>query len=234
MDINRMKRIKQRDKNLSFGYIRKAQSLFSNTDKSCYNIPEIISYLVALYLCLVEYFEYHGPDIEISDNKMNVECIQMKYRCFETMLVHGHQRINNKSNWAKYVWKFKINISNSVNKLIQIGLVSSNLKPEQELRSSDLYFIFGIGWTGWFAIGPYSRFKESSCHDLTIPEIKQVQSGDILTLELDVDKKILRLFVNEKQCEYYFKIEMNDDIEFKMVMSLYEGVAIQIKDFEAY
>ena len=92
MDLKKFKGIHQRKKYLTFGYVRQAQGLLS---KSCYNIPEIITYLVTLYLCFNEYFECHGIDLEISDDERSLKCKSIKEFCVGGNTAYGHIRINN-------------------------------------------------------------------------------------------------------------------------------------------
>ena len=241
MDITKIKHITKRDKNLTFGYIREAQYLLKNENNLCYNIPEIVAYLVALYLCIAEYFEYNGVDMEISDDKRTLKYIPdscIKGKNEDTLF--GNVRINQKTKWKKCEWKFKIHIFNdelSRHDDMSLGLFSSNCQGilDKDRYDWDLYYFFCIYWDPRWSSGIefYSTSKQDRS---TFPKTrsKRIHNEDIITLELDLEKEILCLFVNGEKIFMYFKIKMNDDIEYKMGITGPIKTSITLIDFQTY
>ena len=110
MDLKQVRNLSQTKKDSVFGYIRKAQSSFWSTETINCNIPQIIAYLVSLYLYLFDYFvalyfhlnEYFElNDVsKISNDQLSFDGKDIKeLRRYHTAF--GCIRINNTVNWRK-------------------------------------------------------------------------------------------------------------------------------------
>ena len=238
MDLKKVTNISTRDKNLPFGYIRDAQCLFSGSRTQSCNIPEIISYLVALYLHLFEYFECQGPDLELSDDKLTLKCI--RYNTLGDNYAYGHFIIRNTLKWREYLWKFKINVASGT--LLHKSFVGIALMSTENINDKDgrLYYLFSIGWG---ARGgsidcesndkscPYFRISNDGDYDELIRDEELILDGDEIALRLDLGNETLGLYINDKQFYEYFKIKMDDSINYKLWVLLQSGRSIAITDF---
>ena len=247
MDLKRVERFKQKDKDLAFGYVRQAKVLFVKGNQSHYtNIPEIIGYLVAFFLHLCEYFEYPGPDLIISTDKMSLMCEQQPTKSNRSHTAYGNVRINNKTTWRKCAWTFQIYFVNEERddkSRMSIGLVSSKHGPYQCLWSCDLHYLFYFVWCrssyislecrdGYDNNGQGNEIRSDLPLDRDFHE--RIRDGDMIKLELDLDKKMLFLFVDGKQHNVYFRFKMDDDIEYKLGIEMYPARVITIIDFQTY
>ena len=234
LDFKKVKSLTQRNKDLAFGYVRQAQ----------YN--DIIAYLVALYFHSNEYFEWYGPDIKMSDDKMVAECARFTKPDYHisSHTAYGHIRINNKVEWRKCVWTFQMNVIDDQifgksNKKSCIGLVLSNLKEKSILSWSGsfylYYFCLDMSWLSTTK-GEWGSDCIDSCrysgYDESYDEV--LHDGDIITLELDLETKLFTLFMHQKQFYEMAKIEMHGDIEYKLAVEVGEGRSIKIIDFQTY
>ena len=82
------------------------------------------------------------------------------------------------------------------------------------------------------------------CHDLSLIDCDEnsfidfdeiiVKDKDIVTMELNLKKKILKLFVNEQENLEHFKVEINDELEYKMAINLDDAASVEIINFETF
>ena len=242
MNLSKVKRIRQKDKDLVSGYIRTAQSSLNNMDNLCNNIPAIIGHLVALYLYVIEYFAHHGTDLNISDNGMTLTCTDNK-EYDEKLSAYGYMLINNKTKWKECVWKFKMSIFDGTlnpdgGLVVNIGLVSSNCNGY--LFKADRYYSFCVAWTineGQINLYDNDNIEESTEYWMDLvnwPQDRAVHDQDEVILKLNLEKKILSLCVKGKQWFEYFNIEMGTDIEYKLGVTLDIGRGITLIDCKTY
>ena len=248
MNLKRVESFKQRDKDLAFGYVHQAQALFFNGKQStCYdNIPEIIGYLVALFLHLYEYFEYHGPDLQISKDKMSLMFAQQPTDWNRSHTAHGNIRINSKTKWRKCSWTFQIYFVNDEgvhDTRMAIGLVSSKYGPYQDLFGLHLHYLFYLTWSRTSQISLYCNDDYDNngqpidiCCDLPVDKDfhQRVRDGDIVRLELDLERNMLFLSIDGKQYNEYFRCKMDDGIEYKLGITMTEARVVTIIDFQTY
>ena len=236
MDISQVKHIRQKDKDLTFGYIRDAQSLLPNEDNSYYNIPEIVGFLTVLYFYLSEYFEFAANSLQLLDDKKMI-----KWNGNETGIVgaaYGNIRINNSTSWKKCAWKFKIDIAD-FQSIIEIGLVSADYENggAKFMAEAASFYVFECGdYDGEYNnIEMIGKNSESKCKDESIAhkDIPGLKNGDVIMMDLDLEEKTLRVFVNEVKHNLYFQIEMNNGVEYKMVVDIDDPASVTIIDFEA-
>ena len=116
--------------------------------------------------------------------------------------------------------------------------------PEQDhfLQGSDInYYVLCGGSSGdrvdQFDLyhKPSSIDSESIVYGENESEFdKRIRDGDIITLELDLEKKIMHLLINDRRFCHYFKIKMDNDTEYKIGMSVSQGTSFTIVDFQTY
>ena len=73
MNIDEAKQARQKDKDLTFGFLREAQLLLPHDQNPHYRIPKIVEFITVLYAHMIEHFEDFGSTLKISENQMSVE-----------------------------------------------------------------------------------------------------------------------------------------------------------------
>ena len=233
MDFGQVKHIPQEDRDLIFGYIREAQSLLPNEDNSYYNIPQIVGFLTVLYFYLAEYFEFAAHNLELSDDGMMIKWNGSVGGITES--AYGNIRINNTTRCKKCVWKFRIDIID-LSSLIEFGLVSADYEHTRGRKEATAYHIFECGDYDGEAedIEVYAKNEESICKDESIDFTTGLRNQDVIMMEFDLEMNRLSVFVNENKYDRYFKIEMNDDIEYKMLVDIDDVASVILIDFQTY
>ena len=233
MDLKRVKNIRQKDKDLTFGYIRKAQTLLYGANTSNYNIPEIISYLVVLYLHLFEYFECYDPDLEISDDRMMLTCTKPDKRGGDE--AYGHIVLNNTLNWNACLWRFKIHFTTDILPFncakLNIGLMATECIDD---CNEKLYYDFSIHWQEKEgSINSWSNDEYSGC--LYSPSNRDLDQlicdGDEIILGFEMKDQLLDLYVNGKPFYQSIKMKMRDGMDYKLTVSLTTGRSITLTEF---
>ena len=123
---------------------------------------------------------------------------------------------------------------------MDIGLVLSNHGHGAYMPSGNLWYQIICAWrTGHddqisFDDTDYksTEFDEAFHSDYVDHYDHKIRDGDIITLQLDLRKKTMHLFVNERRFYNYFKIKMDSDIEYKIGMSVSQGTSITIVDVQ--
>ena len=223
MDLDKAKAVSQRDKDLTVGYIREAQLLLPNHDNPYYNIPEIVAFITVLYFHMAEYFQVPGT-LKISEDKLTV-----KYDSDTSGegAAYGVARINPQDKVRKYKWKFRINIIDKA-VFIEFGLVEADYKIDGSLIGENMFCAFesSSGHVAAHADGIGSVSFDDG-------DVVSVNDGDIVTLELNLEQKILNLSVNQKRHFGYIKTKLKDDKEYKVSVCLDEVSSVTIIDFDA-
>ena len=123
--FERVKHISQSDKDLTLGYIGRAQVLLPNVDNPYYNIPEIVGILTMLYCHLAEYFEFHD-NLKISDDKKMITYNQVDDDA-PLGVAYGNIRINKATTWERCEWEFELDVTEESTR-IDFGLFNQIIK----------------------------------------------------------------------------------------------------------
>ena len=225
MNLGKAKAVSQRDKDLTFGYMRRAQELLPNDDNPYYNIPEIVAFITLLYFHMAEYFEFCGDNLNLSEDRLTV-----KYVLDHTAgtSAYGAIRINQKDKIKKYIWKFRVNIIDN-SAFIDFGIVESDCNLEGNFYEYGKYCSFQS--SGGSIVAYACDIGSESEDENEDPE--ELNDGDIVTMELDLNKQRLYLFVNQKlNCES-IKTALEDDEQYKLVICLDDPASVALIDFEA-
>ena len=227
MDLEKVKQVRQSDKDLAFGYIREAQKLLPNNDNSYYNIPEIVRFITVLYVYLAEYFELCGDSLKISDDQMTID-YEPDF-ANSTSIAYGAIRINNQKGFKKYKWKFKVNIINK-DVIIHFAIISSHYLSVSKFDRADVYYAFTLVVDA--QVGASSSHSKSMRY--TESGYKpRIQDGDFVSMELDLDSKTLHFSVNEIRHNQYFNIDMGTNTEYKLAVEIDDPASVTMIDFEA-
>ena len=228
MDFEKVKQVRQRDKDLAFGYIREAQDLLPNDNNPYYNIPEIVRFITVLYVYLAEYFELCGDSLNISDDQITIDYDQ----CYESerSTAYGAIRINNQKVFRKYKWNFKVNIIDE-GVIIDFAIVYSGFVNVYSFYNAALYYAFKVVDGG---VEANNRNDKSIGYSDSGNKNIVIQDGDIVSMELDLESKTLYFSVNEIRHYEYFNIDMDNHTEYKLAISMDDPASVTIIDFEAF
>eukprot|EP01084_Bolivina_argentea_P285066 488757_1 len=236
VDFQLIKSIDQRTKQIVFGYMRRHEHLLISdiTPHISNTIPPLVVYCCLIYYWLNEYFDTNlfvtnpigitrtrnNPTIA-PDNKMTIQHLS-----YGMATCWGYQTISSMEN-CKYRWNLKINNHNYTRSLL-IGITENDV-----LHGSIFYHKFHRNTYKQrqyihYIYNSYTGFKKSH-KPWTISNRKwywqpygtKFGAGDIIGIELDLQKRTLSFFVNGiSQGIAFDNIETVDDIQYKLVVNM--------------
>ena len=196
-----------------FGFIRCIEQSLSKMR----SIPMEIFSMCLLYYYNPEYFTNHGDYISLKNGDKTME--HNSDNEYDT--VYGNLEINDK-DYIKCSWTFQINKLND-NLVMGIG-ISCNRRVINDMFA---------GSENTYAYEAYRIGELHSKGDLTEYGCPW-KDGDIVKMELDVENKTLRYFVNsEDQGIAVQDINFDNDIKYVMAMYLDEKSIVTLLEFEA-
>ena len=218
-------KIPKRDKNVVFGFARQAQKILRH------NIPPLIIHVILSFFHVIEIFDKSA----CSDNILvNDECneIQTKEKLKQhTGTVYGSVAIDGQIK-CKYIWIFKIIIHKNI---IGIGIDASN-----KAHTNQVFYDKRYNNGEFYASQILTDFTTKHCQarqGMLWRDLKgQIQSGDLIKMELDVNKKTLRYFVKDQDQGIAFdNIDFNNGNIYHMAVYLMQHqTKIKLERFEIY
>ena len=205
--FTKIKSINQWEKDLVIGYTKEAQKLVKPNQ-----IPIAIS-----YLCLVHYYEYDY--FVFAANKINEIHINHKKDTVTVIdddvgsrYVYGIMSISDEIP-VIYGWTFKLlNKGKEIDNYFAIG-ISNEADPEH-----DYYRIFSEG-------------QKDSLDSLT-EYAQQLNNGDVITMEVNVNNGEMRYYVNDKDLGVAFENIDFKKNKYKMEICVADkGFEIKLIDF---
>eukprot|EP01084_Bolivina_argentea_P289535 497208_1 len=192
--LKKLKTINKSTQYTVYGYVRECQLLLP-TDKSFYNIPPLISYLILHYFSINEYFTKYGSYIQLNDAADTVTITDLLYEnnAKNENTAYGNTLIECNKCYI-YKWKIKIieiNQDNDIdNCIIGIGIDSSN-KEWTEYCYLDKQSMGFIYWETGTIEKSKIGYHSSDYHT-------GFKQNDIVTMNINTKQKCIELAVNDK------------------------------------
>ena len=202
-------RIDEKTKLIVFGYCRMNKS---NTD-----IPSEVVFLCIKFYFQPEQFELSGDDISISDNNTKIT-LDINYPTGGSCSAYGHMIIPSISQYI-YEWELKYNNDGGWNYVIVE--ISSSADYANRGFSDTRNESYGYGY--WSPSGSKVRCKPGFYMEPSRGNRygSKYGQGDIIKIKLNLIKKELSFFVNDKDQGIAWKdIKCNDDIQYRLAVTL--------------
>ena len=217
--FEKIKDVDQRTNDVVNGYLRNQQSLLPYTDNPYYLIPSLVIHLILSFYFDPEYFESDSNGYyKVSDDGKTVQKAGGSYNCS----VYGHAVIPSHLGGI-YEWTFKIIVEGIS---ISIGI------------TADIHKTFKKGFwrntnhSNYAAV--YSGHKASKNEFKYGYPIERIRDGDIVKMHLDLNKKQLIFWINDKDLGPAWKnIDVGEDIQYKMAIVATSGkIKLELMDFK--
>ena len=227
-DFKRLDLIDNEIKYAIFGYIRENQHLFASNEYNIFNnIPDLIPSLCILYFDFCDFFKTI-PSVDISfvdgDKKSivsnkNDEDAYMGYRpCFGSVIIPSDSNCICK-------WDLKIiNLPNTRGTCIIVGVASTEYSGRSSYKLGDKFYI-------------YSNFSWCKDHiqrrtNFRDRRMEIYKTGDIITITLDLKKKIVSFCNNTSNTKLEIDMEKFEGYDYRLAVGIREpNVSVCIDKF---
>eukprot|EP01084_Bolivina_argentea_P070064 127449_1 len=225
-NLTNLQLIDERSTNIVLGFIHNAQKLFSTHKNVYYNIPSLVSFIVAFYYARVEYFTKHGKYLELNDERNILSCIKNPLGLGNT----AYGNIEIKNTLMKYMWTFKLIHINEKYTFIAIGIDSSDRvyggKYWFDCKNKNPFYAIQIGGC---CIQKHSHCSKP-ISDWTDNVL--IKKGSKIQMEFNVKTKTLQYYINGKQFKFE-NIHFNHNTKYFMAVCVNnERRSVQLVDFE--
>ena len=215
-DFETVKYIDQPTTDTVNGYIKKQQNLLPHKENPYYLIPPLVTHLILLYYFNNEYFVNTPKGYIISHDKKTIQKTE-----WSTVSMYGNIIIPSTRSGI-YYWSFKV-LQVEVN--LTFGITSD---IEHSFESS---FWSDENHSNYGAM--YSGHKVSKANPEFNYSFDDLNNNDIVKMELDLNKKELSYWVNDKYIgPAYTDIDVGEDIKYKMAVDMMrQDTKVQFIDF---
>ena len=219
--------------NLVFEFIRQCEYEYFGDirlQNAYYNIPMLVNHLCLFYYYICECFTVHGSAITLN-NQCNTATITSDFDSTDQILWGEWQTVYGSidikvGSFSIYKWWFKILELDTKSDDIHIGIDSSN-KTQLEVgfySRDNKYHNYAYRSNGDL----YKMQDQVACSGLSTG----YQCDDIVTMQLDLRRKAIRFWVNEKDQGELFKNIKIKDIIYHLAVCLEGNSSIQLIKFE--
>ena len=224
IDFDELRKVDERSQLVVFGYIRNVEIEFDSNSSN--PIPPLISYICLMYFYVIEYFEFIGNHIKLSENKSTISKTDNGW----TSTSYGSV-ITPSTDPLTAKWFIKL--INPKNANIIIGIQSSNIDINQPFtwnRTGDMYYGFYLA-TGTKHQNK-SDYRIRSC--IYVKTTQLYKKDDIIIMELNMDQRYIRFYHNDQDLGIAFRdIEQNQDLDYRLCVALYgKDVVIKINKID--
>ena len=202
--VKQLSKIDDRTKNTVNGWIRECEQSLQLR-----NIPRIISAICILYFRMDEIFAlFSDKEMRLSENK---KCITKINNSYWQYCCYGVNEILS-TNQGVYEWYLKINKPS--------GSASVGISAKDSFNNN---FVNDRADYGEEQTYCYEDWKYGN----------PFQSGDEISIYLDLDNNQLKFSINNLDQGIAFNVKQSSDIKYRLMVSLNRaGDSIQIQDFQ--
>ena len=225
LNVAEAKNIDQSQKDLVAGYFRQIQSLMNKHEHAYYDTPPLVVYLTILYYYIREYFTKCGVGMKINETGDKIDTISLEGES----TAYGNIEIDGSSNRI-YRWKIKIMSIPQYSPIIAVGIDSSNKKWLNRYfyfkHQDSSYYVYKFTRNRGFKYrNSRNEYANNYGHGIDV--------GDIITMELDTNKKMIRFYHNgEDQGIAFENIDFSENKKYHMAVFLYDpDICLQLIDF---
>ena len=225
LKMNGTQKVDNLTKNIVCGYIREQQKLLNSSNCAIFQtIPDGIILLCALYFAARDYFDITPDHVIISRTENGDSCITSKMHYIEGDGGTNFGAISIPSTNNTITSKWYVEIVAKPYSALLVGISSKPFDPKK-----DCHVKSGINikrQKGAYNHHSYMFANHGGGRSYVENKWKwggtNFKEGDIVTIELNLYKKKLKLFVNESESPLAYDVVCGDQIEYRLAVILFD------------